>query len=98
MHFLSAVDMRHVLTGYARIALLRSVRSASACPFQRFIPHVGPKADAFAPADRVQPRSSIIVGITQVALEHEQSFLKDEQRHMALRNLVASFATQLVQR
>ena len=57
-------------------------------------------ADPFAAPRliRCNRRPSVIVGTTQLALEHKQSFLEDEQRHMALRNLLASFATQLVQR
>ena len=70
-------------------------------PFQRFHPARRPcGADAFATRRliRCNRRPSVIIGITQLALEHKQSFLKHEQRHIALRDLLASFATQLVQR
>ena len=83
-------------------------RSAPKCPIpvrvpgsSDSIPHAGPAAGTSAAATRLircNRRPSVTIGITQLALEHKQSFLKDEQRHIALRNLLASFAPQPVQR
>jgi hypothetical protein len=73
---------------------VRVARCSASIPRRR----CGAAAFAAPRLNRCNRRPSVTVGIIQLALEHKQSFLEDEQRHITLRNLLASFTTQLVQR
>jgi hypothetical protein len=46
----------------------------------------------------VSSATSLLIAVAQLTLEHKQSLLKDKQRHIAVRDFLASLAPQLVKR